>query len=72
MDTLTTPTRTTPVTPSSRMPGWDTYSPKIMGPKYPEHNRNAPIIGPEDWPGLIVGIIMALGPLSAYAAGFGL
>ena len=51
---------------------WQDYSPKSTGPKYPPHDMNASILGGQDLAGLLAATIMALGPLSAYALGFGL
>lgn len=51
---------------------WDGYSPKSVGPKYPPHNSDAPIFGGLDLAALLASTVMALGPLTAYASGFGL
>ena len=49
----------------------ETYSPKAVGPKYPAHSTDAPIISGLDGPGLIAAAVITLGPLAAYAFGFG-
>lgn len=37
---------------------------------YAPHNRDAPLLEGKDYPGLALMILMALGPLTAYAVGF--
>lgn len=72
---VTAPTRTydTPLSASETTTiGYETYTPKSVGPKYPPHDMNASILGGQDVAGLVAAVVMALGPLAAYAAGFGL
>jgi len=49
----------------------EAYSPRKWGPKYPPHDASAPAFDNRDVAALTVGSIMMLGPLVAYALGFG-
>jgi hypothetical protein len=42
-----------------------------LGPKYPPHNANAPIMEGIDVAGLVAAVIITLGPLAAYSFGMG-
>lgn len=42
-----------------------------QGPRYAPHDANAPILEGIDIAGLIAAIVITLGPLAAYAVGFG-
>lgn len=45
---------------------------RSVGPAYAPHNMNAPMLEGKEIVGLVLATVMALGPLSAYAFGFGL
>jgi len=44
---------------------------RSMGPKYPPHNGNAPILEGIDMAGLVAAVVITLGPLAAYSLGMG-
>jgi hypothetical protein len=47
------------------------HSLRSLGPKYPPHNANAPIMEGVDVAGLVAAVVITLGPLAACSLGMG-